>query len=289
MPRGHQRSNHARTQLRALPRGRRRHRGGHSDAVGQSGARRLGDRHKLYEESTKLLLGRWKVDEAIAADNTLKTHHHLFGPDTKAALLRRLAREMQAGRTEGGALGNVIDEARVRALFTAEIATLSGFPRGTCIELAVAIIKQLHARNYILSFVGGASYAFLHRTFLEYFCAADIKYRFAEERSLSLDALQQLFVDQAQSETWSEVLRLLSAMLHPSVVAPCLRAMASENVRLTATCIEEVGAPPSFRHRRVVWQCASAAEAATRPLRLSGQQDPQLQRLISSSLGALGR
>ena len=43
---------------------------------------------------------------------------------------------------------------------------------------ARALVEQLRTRNFILCYLGADSYAFVHRTFLEYFCAADIVHQF---------------------------------------------------------------------------------------------------------------
>lgn len=45
----------------------------------------------------------------------------------------------------------------------------------------------------------------LHRTFLEYFCAAEIVYRFEKQQTLSFKQLKtELFIAHFWDETWHE-------------------------------------------------------------------------------------
>ena len=44
--------------------------------------------------------------------------------------------------------------------------------------IATAMLRQFRERNFILSLFGGGVYGFVHRAFLEYFCADDLRRRF---------------------------------------------------------------------------------------------------------------
>ena len=44
------------------------------------------------------------------------------------------------------------------------------------------MIGQLRERNFILCYVGVDNYAFVHRTFLEYFCASEFVRQFEKEK-----------------------------------------------------------------------------------------------------------
>jgi hypothetical protein len=70
-------------------------------------------------------------------------------------------------------------------------------------------------RNFILCSLGGNSFAFVHRTFAEYFCAYDLfKKCTGINRQLSLDDLQsQYFGHYWDNENWHEILRLLVGLL----------------------------------------------------------------------------
>jgi hypothetical protein len=51
--------------------------------------------------------------------------------------------------------------------------------------VARVMLRQFHTRNFILSRYGGDVYGFIHRAFLEYFCADEIVQRFESRRELS--------------------------------------------------------------------------------------------------------
>ena len=55
------------------------------------------------------------------------------------------------------------------------------------------MVDHLRLRNFILCFVGADSYAFVHRTFLEYFCAVEIVHQFNVAKTLDIDGLIALF------------------------------------------------------------------------------------------------
>ena len=63
--------------------------------------------------------------------------------------------------------------------------------------------------NFILCFFGNDSYAFVHRTFLEYFCAAEYVHQFEKKRSLDIDGLLALYDEHCREDDWQEVLRLI--------------------------------------------------------------------------------
>jgi predicted NACHT family NTPase len=70
----------------------------------------------------------------------------------------------------------------------------------------------------MLCFMGGGNYAFMHRTFLEYFCAEAIVDRFQVEQTLTIDALKTEIFGHWPDETWHEVLRLVASRLAPKFV-----------------------------------------------------------------------
>ena len=57
--------------------------------------------------------------------------------------------------------------------------------------------------------VGG----FVHRTFLEYFCAAWFADLYKERREISREQLKEAFETHWQDEKWHEVLRLIAGMI----------------------------------------------------------------------------
>ena len=83
---------------------------------------------------------------------------------------------------------------------------------------ARALVEQLRHRNFILCYVGSDGYAFVHRTFLEYFCAADIVDKFNKAKTLDKNGLIALFDRHCRDDAWSEVLRLVCVELEDQVV-----------------------------------------------------------------------
>jgi hypothetical protein len=176
------------------------------------------DRAELYEECSKLLLQQWKVEDALRADPDLAADALAIGLREKQDILRRLAHAMQTGTN--GPLGNLIATDRLETIIEDAVKSLvKGNPRA----VARALIRHLRGRNFILCFVGGDSYAFVHRTFLEYFCADDLRVRFEHEKSIDEEALKtEVFGPHWVDETWHEVLCLVAGMIHPKALANIL-------------------------------------------------------------------
>jgi predicted NACHT family NTPase len=78
-------------------------------------------------------------------------------------------------QSASGLAGNLIDEATLEDTLA---EGLKGLPRLRPDRAARALIEQLRGRNFMLCSVGGHSYAFVHRTFLEYFCGVEIREHF---------------------------------------------------------------------------------------------------------------
>jgi len=199
------------------------------------------DRAELYEQCGRLLLHQWKIEPALAQDSELAKASLDF--KDKRGLLLRVARAMQT--TADGLAGNLIDEATLeRALADG----LAGIPQLRAERAARALIEQLRGRNFMLCSVGTATYAFVHRTFLEYFCAVDIRERFQTERALSVEQLESEVFSHWPDETWHEVLSLLAGMLAPRFAAQMIgylldRAQTEHGHRavlLAARCVAEV-------------------------------------------------
>ncbi len=90
--------------------------------------------------------------------------------------------------------------------------------RGTeSLTIAGKIIEQLRKRDFILCQLGKDYYGFVHRTFLEYFCAMAFVERFnkrGKEGGLEIEELKQaVFGQHWQDENWHEVLRLIAGSL----------------------------------------------------------------------------
>ena len=199
------------------------------------------DRAELYEQCARLLLHQWKVDVAFAPDPELSKASLDY--KDKRGLLLHVARAMQS--SERGLAGNLIDEATLEDTLA---GGLKGVPNLRPNRAARALIEQLRGRNFMLCSIGGRSYAFVHRTFLEYFCAVEIRERFQTEQSLSLDQLKTEIFGHWADETWHEVLTLLAGMLAPKFLREILEWLLARpdpddvchHVFLAARCIGEM-------------------------------------------------
>ena len=196
------------------------------------------DRAELYEEASKVLLHNWEVEKnlAIAPDT--------IGRAEKQAMLRKIAHFMQAAPS--GLKGNLIKERDLVAIITEYLKTLEV---GDARAKAKLIIKQLRERNFILCFTGEDTYAFVHRTFLEYFCAWEFVWQFKEEQILRIEGLkEEVFGKHWADESWHEVLRLIVGMIESRFgeeIIEFLMGLDGERVEfvnlfLAADCLREV-------------------------------------------------
>ena len=112
----------------------------------------------------------------------------------KQAILRQVAYFMQA--TDQGLAGNLIRGDDLERILTSYLKSIEVSQARTVARL---LIEQLRSRNFILCFLGADSYAFVHRTFLEYFCACEFVERFGKrglEGGLTLEELKtEVFTD----------------------------------------------------------------------------------------------
>jgi HEAT repeat protein len=218
------------------------------------------DRAELYEQCARLLLHQWKVDSAFALDPELaKTS---LDYKDKRGLLLSVARVMRF--SEQGLAGNLIDEDTLERTLA---DGLKGMPNLRPDRAARALIKQLRGQNFMLCSVGGRSYAFVHRSFLEYFCAVEIRECFQTEQSLTLEQLKTDIFGHWADETWHEVLCLLAGMLAIKFIREILEWLLTRSdlddlchhVFLAARCVGEVRRREELGGiEREILECAKA-------------------------------
>ncbi|WP_230968337.1 NACHT domain-containing protein, partial [Nostoc sp. WHI] len=200
------------------------------------------DRATLYDQASRVLLHQWDVERALTEDKRLdpKTIDY----KDKQAMLRQVAYLMQTG--EKGLAGNLIHENDLVKVLTDYLKTIEfDKPR----EAARVMINQLRTRNFMLCFLGADYYAFVHRTFLEYFCAWEFVWQFKETQTLTIEKLKnEVFGKHWQDESWHEVLLLIAGMIEPRFVGEILDYLMAQdgeeekfvNLFLTAKCLVEV-------------------------------------------------
>ncbi|NEP03123.1 MAG: NACHT domain-containing protein [Symploca sp. SIO2E9] len=177
----------------------------------------------LYDQASRVLLYHWDVDH-----KRLQLPMDVIGRREKQEMLRLIAYEMQAG--EEGLKGNLISAERLTRILT-DYLREQGFsePR----EKANRLIQQLRERNFILCYRGADTYGFVHRTFLEYFCAVEIVNRFEKQQTLSFEQLRdEVFGQHWQDETWHEVLRLICGAIDAKFAGELIEFLMSRELEL---------------------------------------------------------
>ena len=177
------------------------------------------DRADLYSQASRLLLHQWDTERALETFPGLSAD---IGWREKTDILRRVAFHMQA--SPSGLQGNMIDDVALTTLIEDYLQTELHFEQSRA--AARAVVEHLRQRNFILCFVGADSYAFVHRTFLEYFCATEFVHRFNVKKSLDMDGLIQLFDHHCRDDEWREVLRLICGQIDAAFVGKIVEHLA---------------------------------------------------------------
>ncbi|NEP80818.1 MAG: NACHT domain-containing protein, partial [Okeania sp. SIO3B3] len=169
------------------------------------------DRAELYNQSSRVLLQQWDAERALV---DAKIDPMTIDYKDKQAILREVAFFMQGNKD--GLAGNLIAEKDLEGIIQKYLKSLDiNEPR----TVSRALIEQLRSRNFILCFVGAEYYAFVHRTFLEYFCAWSFVWQFKETQNLEIDDLKNnVFGKHWWDEKWHEVLRLIAGMIDAKFV-----------------------------------------------------------------------
>lgn len=173
------------------------------------------DRSKLYEKASEVLLHQWDFETKKGLiDPELKKYLYNIDLRDKRDILRLVASAMQAG--EKGLAANLIYKEELENVLT-QYLEKTGINKRDASDLTDLIIKQLRYRNFILCSLGGNAFAFVHRTFLEYFCACEFYERFKKRGlpdGITLEELKtKVFGEHYSDPVWKEVLCLLMGML----------------------------------------------------------------------------
>jgi len=178
------------------------------------------DRADLYAQASRVLLHQWDTERALEDFPGISAE---VGLREKTDILRLVAAHMQTG--PGGLKGNMIDGPALTALVEDYLRNELRFEQARAV--ARALVKQLRERNFILCFVGADSYAFVHRTFLEYFCAAGIVHQFNVAKTLDIDGLIALFDAHCRDDDWREALRLICGQIDEQFVGRIVEHLAT--------------------------------------------------------------
>jgi len=202
------------------------------------------DRVDLYKQASRLLLHQWDVERALT-NEALNPAIRIDLRD-KQVLLRKAAFQMQ--HNEEGLTGNIIRQENLEAIFEAFFKSRQ--PQEATV-LARTLIDNLQTRNFILCDMGGSYFGFIHKTFLEFFCAWEISKKFNKRDSsngMSLDQLSELFLNHFDNPPWKEILCLVSGMVEPEFMVIIIQELMGidgeecgfENLFFAGACVEEV-------------------------------------------------
>jgi len=206
------------------------------------------DRAELYNQASRVLLYQWDVERSLVEDSRLDPK--TIDAKDKQEMLRRVAWERQAAPE--GLSGNIISAEDLEDILTAYLKDKDfDQPRNR----AKLIIHQLRTRNFILCFLGADTYGFVHRTFLEYFCASQVVNR-VQALELSLNELKaEVFGQHWDDESWQEVLCLIAGLIAGKLTGEVIKFLIEQdgeaqkftNLFLAAKCLDEV------RDRKVIY------------------------------------
>jgi hypothetical protein len=229
------------------------------------------DRADAYEQMSRVLLHQWDVNKFLREQGSILGGR--IGRKEKQELLRRVALRMQEG--EYGLGANLIRQSELEDLISEYLRDVlrSEQPESG----AVLIVRQLRERNFVLSQVGPEHIGFVHRTFLEYYCASAYVIQF--HKTLSLDRLKaETFDTRWREEEWREILRLISAMIQPAHAETLIYSLLDrdctlcqfENVFLAKDCWTELtDGLVKHRLRMPLWNKLRAAAYYRQPMERS--------------------
>lgn len=167
------------------------------------------DRSTLYEKAAEVLLQQWDAERYLEGKVSIDL-------TDKQAILHKVAYQMQAN--DRGLTGNLIHYDDLHNIFQAYLQNI-GYQKLDARTAAKELINQLRDRNFILCHAGDNYYAFVHRTFLEYFCAEAFRIQFEKEKSLTLEELKtEVYGKHWQDEAWHEVLNLIAGAIDAKFV-----------------------------------------------------------------------
>lgn len=178
------------------------------------------DRADLYGQASRVLLHQWDTERALEDFPGISNE---IGLREKTDILRRIAVHMQAAPE--GLKGNLIDGTTLTRLIEEYLQSELHFAQARA--AARAVVEQFRQRNFILCFVGADSYAFVHRTFLEYFCAVEFVHDFNIAKALDIKGLIALFDQHYRDDEWREVLRLICSQIDEQFVGRIVKNLAT--------------------------------------------------------------
>jgi hypothetical protein len=182
------------------------------------------ERWKLYEHAASVLIQHWDINKHLKEKDV---DIDVIGEDDKKELLRRLAYRMQSGA--GGLAGNYIHRDQLQEEFEGYLRERYDLTPAQAARAARTMIDQFRERNFILSLYGAHVYGFVHRAFLEYFCATAFVNKFEKKKQMTIEQLKQdVYGAHYQDRSWHEVLRLICGMVDEKFAGEIIDYLTSD-------------------------------------------------------------
>jgi predicted NACHT family NTPase len=211
------------------------------------------DRPTLYKQASEVLLQRWDAAKNLEEDKKLDPKIKILEYPEKQEMLRQVAHYIQT--SDGGLSGNLsIQKQKLCEILKRCLETI-GFTTEPMVS-ARLLMEPLTSRSFILCFKGGESYGFVHRTFLEYFCAWYFVDEFETKQTKSIQDLQnEVFGKHWRNPSWHEVLSLIVGMVDERFAGEIIDCLIQQdgssdgfmNLFLAEQCVSNVRNPPLIK------------------------------------------
>ena len=225
------------------------------------------ERWKLYDYAANVLIHQWDVNKHLV-DHCNNTD--FISEDDKKELLQRLASNMHS--STGGLAGNYIHREQLQKEFEQYLIQRYAQSPDRAAVTARRMIDHFRERSFILSFYGANLYGFIHRAFLEYFCAKAFVQRFEKSKEITIDYLKEyVYGAHWEDRNWHEVLRLICGMVDEQFAGDIIDNLILEAKR----------SKPEEFHRRPPWNVALSIQCLSEVRNINVIAEPA-RRLLSA-------
>jgi predicted NACHT family NTPase len=205
------------------------------------------DRATLYERASEVLLQRWDGSKNLQDSSPLDPLvNNYLDYIKKQEMLRLVAHQMQKTTDTLDAANLLINNKNLDAILTEYLIS----EKISDPALVAKVLREdLTARSFILCFLGGDAYGFVHRTFLEFFCAWHFVVSFEKKQNITIEELKQdVFANRWHNSSWHEVLSLIVGKLDVSFGKEIIEYLLAQdgaskdfsNLFLAAKCCEDM-------------------------------------------------
>jgi HEAT repeat protein/energy-coupling factor transporter ATP-binding protein EcfA2 len=183
----------------------------------------------FYEHAAKVLIHQWDDKKQLDKEKSLLIAYDKSLDETdKLKLLRHIAWQMQT-QPKSLKANIILKEEDLENVIKSYLQEDWGKSLAEARMTSRSIINDFHNRNVILREYDQQQYGFIHRTFLEYFCAAEIVDQFEKQQTLDFKKLKtDIFLAHFRNETWHEVLRFICGMIEPKFTGELVEIIISE-------------------------------------------------------------